>query len=78
MDAALKGFLIGLGIAVVLIFFEYRTAKKAAAERAAARHQKPELDAQEKVRIRSVINFSIFLPPGFALGAWLIEKFMSG
>ena len=77
MDAALKGFLIGLGLAVVLIFFEYHTARKAAKERAAARHQKPELDQEEKVRIRAVINFSIFLPPGFAVGAWLIEKFMA-
>ena len=78
MDAALKGFLIGLGVAVVLVFFEYRTAKKSAAERAAARHQKPEFEPQERTRIRAVINFSVFLPPGFALGAWLIEKFMSG
>lgn len=77
MDIALKGLLIGLGVAVVLVFFEYHTVKKAAAERAAARHQKPELDAQDKARIRAVVNFSIFLPPGFALGAWLIEKFMS-
>ena len=77
MDAALKGFLIGLGVAVVLVFLEYRTAKKAAAERAAARHQKPQLDPEERTRIRSVFNFSILLPPGFAVGAWLIEKFMS-
>ena len=78
MDAALKGFLIGLGVAIVLIFFEYYTAKKSAAERAAARHQKPELGAEERTRIRGVINFAIFLPPGFALGAWLIEKFVAG
>lgn len=77
MDVALKGFLIGLAIAVVLVFFEYRTVRKAAEERAAARHQKPVLEAQDKTRIRAVLNFSIFLPPGFALGAWLIEKFMS-
>lgn len=77
MDAALKGFLIGLGVAVVLIFFEYYTAKKRAAERAAARHQKPVFEPEDRTRIRSVVNFSIFLPPGFAAGAWLIEKFMS-
>lgn len=78
MDAALKGFLIGLGVAAVLVFFEYYTAKKNAAERAAARHQKPQLDPEERTRIRAVINFAIFLPPGFALGAWLMEKFMAG
>lgn len=77
MDAALKGFLIGLGVAVVLVFFEYHTVKKAAAERAAARHQKPVFEPEDKSRIRAVINFSIFLPPGFAVGAWLIEKFAS-
>lgn len=77
MDAVLKGFLIGFAIAVVLVFFEYRTVKKAVVERAAARHQKPQFEPQDKSRIRAVVNFSIFLPPGFAVGAWLIERFMS-
>ncbi|HVJ12336.1 MAG TPA: hypothetical protein VNC62_12270 [Burkholderiales bacterium] len=72
MHPALQGALIGLGIGVVLIVVEYLFVKKAAEERAVARHQKPVLDPTDKKRIQSILNFALFLPPAFAIGFWLI------
>ena len=72
MHPALEGFLIGLAIALFLIVFEYYTVKKAVEERAVERHQKPEFDPSEKRRIRAVVNFCLFVPPGFAFAFWLL------
>jgi hypothetical protein len=73
MHVGLKGALIGLAIAVLLIAIEYHMVKKAVEERAAGRHRKPEWEAQDRNRVKAVVNFSIFLPPAFALGAWLLD-----
>jgi len=72
MHPALQGALTGLVIGVVLVMVEYLFVKRAVAERAVARHQKPEFDPTDKKRIRSILNFSLFLPPAFAIGFWLI------
>ena len=46
--------------------------KKAVEERAVQKHQKPEFDPQDRARVKAVLSFAVFLPPAFALGAWLI------
>jgi hypothetical protein len=72
MNVAMQGALWGLGIGIFLIFIEYTFLKKAVQERAEQRHKAPEFDAQDRARIKAVVTFSLFLPPAFALGAWLL------
>ena len=72
MSIATQGALWGLGLAVFLVMIEYMFVKKAVEERAVQKHQKPEFDGQDRARIRAVVSFALFLPPAFALGAWLI------
>jgi hypothetical protein len=72
MHIAWHGALWGLGLGAFLIFVEYSFVKKAVQERAAQKHLKPEWDGQDRARIKAVVSFSCFLPPAFALGAWLI------
>lgn len=72
MHIAMQGALWGLGLGAFLIFIEYSFVKKAVVERATQKHRKPEFDLQDKARIRAVISFALFLPPGFALAAWLL------
>ena len=72
MHIAVQGALWGLGLGVFLVLTEYVFVKKAVEERAVQKHQKPEWDGQDRARIRAVLGFSVFLPPAFALGAWLI------
>jgi len=72
MNIAWQGALWGLGLGVVLVAIEYMFVKKAVEERAVQKHQKPEWDGQDRARIRAVAGFAVFLPPAFALGAWLI------
>lgn len=73
MHPAMKGFLIGLAVALFLVIFEYLTVKKAVEERAREKHQKPEFEPSDKSRIRAVVNFSLFVPPGLALMFWLLD-----
>ena len=47
--------------------------KKAVEERALARHKKPEFEPTDKRRIRTLVNFCLFLPVGFALAFWLLD-----
>ena len=72
MHPALQGALIGLAIGVVLTVVEYLFVKKAVEERAVARPKKPEFDPTDKQRITAILSFSLFLPPAFAIGFWLI------
>jgi hypothetical protein len=72
MNIAMQGALWGLGIGLFLVFIEYSFVKKAVAERAAQKHRPPEWEGQDRNRLRAVITFAVFLPPAFALGAWLI------
>jgi hypothetical protein len=73
MHPAFQGFLIGLGIALFLVLFEYFMVKKAVEERAQLRHKKPEFEPTDRSRIRAVVNFSLFVPPAFAAGFWLLN-----
>ena len=72
MHPALQGALIGAGLGLVLTVVEYLFVKRAVEERAVARHEKPQFDPTDKKRISSILSFSLFLPPAFAFGFWLI------
>jgi hypothetical protein len=72
MHVALQGALYGVGLGLVLIIIEYMFVKKGVEERAQLRHKKPEFEQTDRNRIRSVVTFSFFIPPAFALGAWLL------
>ena len=72
MHIALQGALIGLALGVFLVVFEYYAVKRAVEERAELRHKKPEFEPTDRKRIQTVLNFSILIPPAFALGAWLL------
>ena len=74
MHPALKGFLVGLVIAIFLIVIEYMMVKKQVEERAALKHQKKaQFEPQDKNRVRAVVNFCLFVPPALALGFWLLD-----
>jgi hypothetical protein len=74
MHPALQGALVGLGIGVALVMFEYVMLKKGVDERAKRYHKKAEFDETEKKRMHTVFRFALILPIGFAAGAWLIFK----
>lgn len=73
MHPAMKGFLVGLVIAIFLIVIEYMMVKKQVEERASLKHQKPQFEPQDKNRVRAVVNFCLFVPPALALGFWLLD-----
>jgi hypothetical protein len=73
MHPAMQGFLVGLAVALFLIVFEYLAVKKQVEERASLKHQKPQSEAQDKNRVRAVVNFCLFVPPAFAAGFWLLD-----
>ena len=77
MHPALTGLLLGLGIGVALVLAEYYFVKKAVAQRATPSNPHPKFEPSDNMRVRSVFTFSLFLPPGFALGAWLLDRFLS-
>jgi hypothetical protein len=66
------GGLAGLGLAIVLVFFEYMAIRSAIADRAKRTHRPAQMDATEYKSLRSLISFCLFLPPGLALAAWAI------
>jgi len=72
MNVILQGFLIGAGIAVVLIFFEYTAITREVAERSKRVAKKVDWDSNQKSRMRNIITFGIMLPAGFAIGAWWV------
>ena len=73
MHVMLTGGLAGLGIAVLLYFFEYSSINREAAERAARKHvKKVEIDGSERARLRNLGWFCLLLPfLGAGLG-WLL------
>jgi hypothetical protein len=75
MHPALSGALIGLGVAIVWVIFEYSMLKNVATRRALQKKTKVELDAQEKKQLGATFGFAIWLPLLFAIGSWLISKF---
>ena len=76
MHPALQGLLIGIGISVFFVVFEYTAANRSAAERAKKMAKKQEWNQDEKARVQSVTRFAMVLPIGFALGWWLISGWL--
>ena len=74
MEHAIQGAVVGAVLGLFLVAFEYIMIKRAVEERAKRYHKKAEFDQTEKKRIHTVMRFALFLPFGFALGAWLIFK----
>ena len=72
MNIMLQGFLIGAGVAVVLIFFEYTAIKREVAERSKRVAKKVDWDSNQISRMRGMMTFGAALPFAFAIGAWWI------
>jgi hypothetical protein len=72
MHIALQGLLIGAGLAIVLILFEYAAITREVSERSKRVAKKVDWDSNQKSRMRGMINFGIILPIGGAIGAWWI------
>ena len=72
MHPALQGALIGLGIGVALLIFEYMALNKQVNERAKKYNKAPEFDVTEKRRLATIRNFIPILVIGFSLAFWLI------
>ena len=73
MHPALQGLLVGLGVGVLLLIFEYVMISKAVNERAQKYHQKPEFDVTDRRRMHSMMRFAFVLPFGFAVIFWMIS-----
>jgi hypothetical protein len=74
MHPAIQGAIFGVVIGLALVLFEYTALNKAVNERAKKLNRKAEFDVTERRRIAAVVRFAIFLPPGFALGWWLVSS----
>jgi hypothetical protein len=72
MNVILQGFLIGAGIAAVLIFFEYTAILREVAERSKRVAKKVPWDSNQVSRMRGMVSFGLVLPVGFAIGAWWV------
>ncbi len=72
MNMALQGLLVGAGLAVVLVFFEYGAITREVAERSKRVAKKLDWDQNQRSRMRGMIQLGIALPIGFAIGAWWI------
>jgi hypothetical protein len=72
MNPAVQGLLIGLGLAAVLIIFEYTAIQREIAERSKKLARKVDWDSNQKSRMRGMMSFGFVLPIGFAIGFWLL------
>ena len=72
MHIALEGLLVGAGLAIVLVVFEYTAITREVGERSKRIAKKVDWDSNQKSRMRGMINFGLILPIGGAIGAWWI------
>jgi hypothetical protein len=70
MNVAVQGFLAGLGLALVLIIFEYVAITREVAERSKKVAKKLDWDSNQRSRMIGMIRFGLVLPVAFAAGAW--------
>ena len=76
LHPAALGALIGTGIALAMVIFEYFMLKRLAERRAVQKGKKQvEFDQAERKQIGATIRFAFLLPFGFAIGVWLLSKF---
>jgi len=72
MHIALQGMLIGAGLGIALVLFEYVAITREVAERSKRVAKKVEWDSNQKSRMRGMINFGVILPIAGAIGAWWV------
>ena len=72
MHVALQGLLIGAGLAVVLIVFEYMAINREIAERSKRLARKVDWDSNQKSRMRGMMTFGIVLPIAGAVAGWWV------
>jgi len=72
MNIWVQGALVGAGIAIALIVFEYLAIQRELAERSKRLAKKVDWDSNQRSRMRGMISFGVVLPVGFAVGAWLV------
>ncbi|HZD20609.1 MAG TPA: hypothetical protein VE325_08055 [Burkholderiales bacterium] len=72
MNPVVEGALIGLGIGVALVFFEYLLLSQAVNERAKKLNRRAVFDVTERRRMTTIMRFALVLPVGFAAAFWLI------
>jgi hypothetical protein len=72
MHVALQGLLIGAGLAVVLIVFEYMAINREIAERSKRLARKVDWDSNQKSRMRGMMTFGIALPIAGAIAGWWV------
>lgn len=66
------GALAGVALGIVMVMFEYFMLKRLAERRAVQKGRKAvEMDANERKQLAGTFKFALFLPPGFALLAWM-------
>lgn len=72
MPVAMVGAITGVALGFVLVVFEYAMLKRLAERRAVQKGRKVvEMDPTERKQFFGMVKFSFFLPPGFALLAWM-------
>ena len=72
MHISVQGLLIGAGLGIALIVFEYLAITREVAERSKRMAKKVDWDSNQKSRMRGMINFGVILPIAGAVGAWWI------
>ena len=76
MHPALQGLLIGIGLSVFFVLFEYLAANRSSAERAKKMAKKQEWNQDERARVQSIIRFGMVLPFGVAIVWWLLSRWL--
>lgn len=72
MHVATVGAIAGLALGIVMVVFEYFMLKRLAERRAVQKGKKVvEMDSTERKQLAGTFKFALFLPPGFALLAWM-------
>ncbi len=72
MNMILQGALVGAGLAVVLVVFEYMAINRELAERSKRMAKKVDWDSNQRSRMQGMVKFGIILPIGCAIGAWWV------
>ena len=72
MNPVIEGALIGLGIGLLLVIFEYMMLNQQVNERAKKLNRKAAFDITERRRMTTILRFAAILPFGFAAAFWLI------
>lgn len=72
MNVTLQGLLIGAGLGIGLIVFEYLAITREVAERSKRVAKKVDWDSNQRSRMRQIISFGLILPIGGAIGAWWV------